>query len=361
MVKYGIGQPMGLYSSWPALAITNHILIRLAAYRIGEHKFDRYLVLGDDVVIFCPNVSKKYVSLMKSIGVSTKPEDSIKPKRLHTLEMAKRLFRGGVEISPIPLSLMKTNLGLFAIYLRDRGVTLPLVTLYPGETDKLLPLTAAALLWLWKRSPSWREVNNDIRPKNLGEAISRLAPSNEWYHFWGNGHLSDVQSLAHNVFENWTATESYKLWNSYESGSSGKSISIRKLKQKTIKLLSYRERRTKLSDPIFRQNLNRFIESGILNKSLENTTQFKYVQNQHSYVSNSEVIGVTELYDSYIDLLNEMRQWIIVEIKDVWLDSRDKLDEQMILGIEKAFKELKLTNENLSALYEFALTQDKLI
>jgi hypothetical protein len=83
---------------------------------------------------------------MKSIGVSTKPEDSINPKTNHSLEMAKRLFRRGVEISPIPLSLEKTNLGLFSLYLSDRGVLFPLKALYPGDVNKLRSLTAAALL-----------------------------------------------------------------------------------------------------------------------------------------------------------------------------------------------------------------------
>lgn len=57
MVKYATGQPMGLYSSWAALAITNHILVRLAAYRLGFNKFSDYLVLGDDIVIFSPQVA----------------------------------------------------------------------------------------------------------------------------------------------------------------------------------------------------------------------------------------------------------------------------------------------------------------
>jgi hypothetical protein len=83
---------------------------------------------------------------MKSIGVSTKPQDSIKPKTNHSLEIAKRLFRGGVEISPIPLGLLKTNLGLFSLYLNDRGVLFPLATLYPGNITKLYSVIAAALL-----------------------------------------------------------------------------------------------------------------------------------------------------------------------------------------------------------------------
>lgn len=139
---------MGLYSSWAALAVTNHTLVRLSARRLGINKFTDYMVLGDDIVIFNPPIAREYIRLMESIGVGTKPIDSITPKDNHTLEIAKRLFRRGVEISPLPLSLMKTNLGLFVLYLLDRGIDFPMVTLYPGgkSVKTLKPVTAATLL-----------------------------------------------------------------------------------------------------------------------------------------------------------------------------------------------------------------------
>lgn len=144
---------MGLYGSWSALAVTNHVLIRLAATRLNIDKFEDYMVLGDDVVIFHPQVAQEYVNIMESIGVSTKPEDSIKPCDAHTLEMAKRLFRRGVEVSPLPLRLLRVNLGLFALYVDERGVDFQLAALYPGNLIRIRSLTAATLLMFWKECP----------------------------------------------------------------------------------------------------------------------------------------------------------------------------------------------------------------
>jgi len=42
---------MGIYSSWTSIAVTHHLLILLAAHRVGHHYFKDYAVLGDDVVI----------------------------------------------------------------------------------------------------------------------------------------------------------------------------------------------------------------------------------------------------------------------------------------------------------------------
>lgn len=139
---------------------------------------------------------------MTSLGVSTKPEDSIKPKTNHSLEMAKRLFRGGVEISPIPLSLEKTNLGLFSLYLSDRGVIFPLKALYPGNVTKLRSLTAAALLRFWKMAPLWSYPGDYHGSKTLALALSRIAPSSDANHYWGNVHLTDTLLLSHEVFNN---------------------------------------------------------------------------------------------------------------------------------------------------------------
>jgi len=64
--------------------------------------FQDYVVLGDDIVIFNEQVANEYMDIMESIGVSVKRPDSIMPKPSHSLEIAKRLFRRGKEISPVP-------------------------------------------------------------------------------------------------------------------------------------------------------------------------------------------------------------------------------------------------------------------
>lgn len=84
-------------------------MVRLAAARIGKMKFSNYMVLGDDLVIFSPVVAKSYLKLCDQLGVDVKLEDSIKPKESHSLEIAKRLFRRGVEVSPLPLRLLQKS------------------------------------------------------------------------------------------------------------------------------------------------------------------------------------------------------------------------------------------------------------
>jgi hypothetical protein len=34
-IKYAVGQPMGAYSSWAMLALTHHVIIQVAASRVG--------------------------------------------------------------------------------------------------------------------------------------------------------------------------------------------------------------------------------------------------------------------------------------------------------------------------------------
>jgi len=51
-VKYRVGQPIGFYSSWPAFAMSIHILVEYCAAEEGFKTFRNYVVLGDDVAIF---------------------------------------------------------------------------------------------------------------------------------------------------------------------------------------------------------------------------------------------------------------------------------------------------------------------
>jgi len=76
-VKYGCGQPMGLYSSWPAMALTNHVLVRLAATNLGKDNFQRYMIIGDDVVIYDKYVAIEYIHILNQMGVEYSLDDTI--------------------------------------------------------------------------------------------------------------------------------------------------------------------------------------------------------------------------------------------------------------------------------------------
>jgi hypothetical protein len=50
-VKWKVGQPLGLLSSWGSFALWHHIIIEYCAQKVGINSFREYSVLGDDVVI----------------------------------------------------------------------------------------------------------------------------------------------------------------------------------------------------------------------------------------------------------------------------------------------------------------------
>jgi hypothetical protein len=112
-VSYSVGQGIGLYRSWPMMALTNHVVIRYAAYLVGIPKFRDYLVLGDDVVIADKEVALKYRDLIETMGVRISIHKSIVPSKLVGLEFASKLVNKEGNLSPLPVILI-TKSGLVA-------------------------------------------------------------------------------------------------------------------------------------------------------------------------------------------------------------------------------------------------------
>lgn len=80
---------MGMYSSWPAMALTHHFIVRVAALRAGlSANFNQYFLLGDDLVIYNDDVALKYKELLVTLDMPYSPE------KTHTsfdvFEFAKR-------------------------------------------------------------------------------------------------------------------------------------------------------------------------------------------------------------------------------------------------------------------------------
>lgn len=110
-VKYMVGQPMGAYSSWGMLALTHHILVQYAAWQAFRENgwglsklrwFDKYCVLGDDIVIGNSLVAKHYYRLMINLGVKINTSKSIVSHNGFA-EFAKKVTNGTLDISPLPL------------------------------------------------------------------------------------------------------------------------------------------------------------------------------------------------------------------------------------------------------------------
>jgi len=100
---YTVGQPMGALSSWAMLALTHHVIVRVAAHRVGIIKFSDYAILGDDIVIANKAVADSYLALVTSLGVNVSLHKTLYSER-GVCEFAKRLV-GANEYTPIGASL----------------------------------------------------------------------------------------------------------------------------------------------------------------------------------------------------------------------------------------------------------------
>lgn len=101
VLNYAVGQPMGAYSSWGMLAITHHIIVQIAAGRVGFSNswFRDYAVLGDDVIIAHELVAQSYKSLMNDLGVEI---NMTKSHHGNVAEFAKRWIHPHYgELTPV--------------------------------------------------------------------------------------------------------------------------------------------------------------------------------------------------------------------------------------------------------------------
>lgn len=102
---YSVGQPMGVYSSFNMLALTNHVINQVALLRAEiEYKpgTGQYAVLGDDDAGKINTSVSQYKEILAYLGVEANP---IKGFDGNIVEFAKRIFYNNkgqfVELSPI--------------------------------------------------------------------------------------------------------------------------------------------------------------------------------------------------------------------------------------------------------------------
>lgn len=112
-LRYAVGQPMGMLSSWAAMAITHHAIIN---YCKNDRSF--YAVIGDDMAIASKRGAEKYEKVLSELGMEISHEKSIKSNERNNLgEIAKRLFIDGCEISPIPPDILIKSTGTLVGFL----------------------------------------------------------------------------------------------------------------------------------------------------------------------------------------------------------------------------------------------------
>ena len=72
VVRYGTGQPMGFLSSWAALALVHHLIVRFAWFRLNKDYHipnHKYLVLGDDLLISDKALAGEYLNVIEMFHI----------------------------------------------------------------------------------------------------------------------------------------------------------------------------------------------------------------------------------------------------------------------------------------------------
>jgi len=175
-VMYAVGQPMGAYSSWAMLALTHHVIVQVAALRVGwSSVFPYYCVLGDDVVIADAVVAEAYRSLMTALGVPINMSKSLVSEK-GCLEFAKRWVHPDKgEFSPI-------GPGLILVVIRNLRFIPLLVNELVAKSFGFLPTQMkdiTSLLTLLRRKTK-------IDKKVV--TLLAMGPSGG---LWGSGQLAD--------------------------------------------------------------------------------------------------------------------------------------------------------------------------
>nr|UJQ92583.1 MAG: putative RNA-dependent RNA polymerase [Mitoviridae sp.] len=103
VVSFVCGQPLGYYSSWPLFALSHHFLVWWCAEQVYPGiRFDRYGILGDDVVIADREVANIYAQTLARINVGISYQKSL-ISDTGGAEFAKRLRIRNMtkDISPV--------------------------------------------------------------------------------------------------------------------------------------------------------------------------------------------------------------------------------------------------------------------
>jgi hypothetical protein len=216
-LRYAVGQPMGAFSSWAMLALTHHAMVQFAAYRAGEAKwFDRYAVLGDDIVIADDRVAREYRKFCDMVGLGIGIAKSLEA-RGKTLEFAKKFFFRGELVSGLPVKFWAAAqhsagvahalsvwypAGSLANFVRALGVGFKGASKVDARWE-LIPRRLKVLLVLLTQPatggrfamPTWLDwltSHSAIVKANFDDSLSRLISFNAW----ATGLITEVLTPA---------------------------------------------------------------------------------------------------------------------------------------------------------------------
>nr|UTQ48829.1 RNA-dependent RNA polymerase [Monilinia fructicola mitovirus 12] len=187
--RYAVGQPMGALSSWAMLALTHHIIVQIAARRVGfKTWFEEYAVLGDDIVIANKSVADAYLFVMEQLGVDINLSKSL-ISNTGSCEFAKKLFVSGVEVSPLgPKSIfefIRNPSGFKEVIIHNSLCDLMDVTVLKVQLENLFKTasTHSSHRWVSKLRTSYWDIIScfglnliqDLSPRLLASAVDSLS------------------------------------------------------------------------------------------------------------------------------------------------------------------------------------------
>lgn len=121
-VKYSLGQPMGLFSSWPVFALSHHFMVWIASTSIDldtDVTLMSYAIVGDDIIILREDLAEAYLKVVESLGLTISLKKTLLPtetQSLSIMEFLSVLYRNSTIVSRLPLGLADADqLGLQAL------------------------------------------------------------------------------------------------------------------------------------------------------------------------------------------------------------------------------------------------------
>lgn len=151
---------MGVYSSWPMMAITHHLLVQWAASRKGINVKDRYALLGDDLLLIGDDLHEAYQEVVTRSHMILNQSKTFRSTRL--CEFAKRFYLMGEEVSPFPLGAVlgaNSDLSRLSVAL-DNAIAKSWLSRFVSSEDARIPFLKVLLASQKTPVPSrfWRHL-----------------------------------------------------------------------------------------------------------------------------------------------------------------------------------------------------------
>lgn len=192
---YEVGQPMGSYCSWPAMAITHHMVCEYIRLKLSIENRPWY-ILGDDIVIYNKMMASEYKDIILKLGMNISENKSYVPENQvvgHSAEFAKYIFCDGVEYTPFsPIAFEEIfsqhqwwkTIDLIK-WLRDTVGTS--IILSDNNTLEVSQILDSFLSLLFKKDRekvlliiSFKEINDELSPLEPLSPDKLVVYPNEW-------------------------------------------------------------------------------------------------------------------------------------------------------------------------------------